>query len=146
MRPIQTGYLLKVINDKLKAKADADFKKHNITLTQSRVLAFLEAKDGKATQKEIEDFLEVSHPTVVGIVSRLEKTGFIRTYPDTEDKRNKIVEATEEVKALGREMKRKVAEHEEKLLAGLSKEQRKELNEMLIVIYNNLENDAKDDG
>ncbi len=145
MRPIQTGYLLKVINDKLKAKADADFKKHNITLTQSRVLAFLEAKKGKATQKEIEDFLEVSHPTVVGIVSRLEKTGFIRTYSDTEDKRNKIVEATEEVKALGREMKKKVAEHEEKLLAGLSKEQRKELNEMLIVIYNNLENDAKDD-
>ena len=145
MRPLQTGYLLKVINDKLKAKADADFKKHNITLTQSRVLGFLEMKKGKATQKEIEDFLEVSHPTVVGIVSRLEKTGLIRTYPDPEDKRNKIVEATDKVKDIGREMRKKVAEHEKKLLRGLTKEQKKQLNEMLIVIYNNLENDTKYD-
>lgn len=145
MRPLQTGYLLKVINDKLKAKADADFKKHNITLTQSRVLGFLEMKKGKATQKEIEDFLEVSHPTVVGIVSRLEKTGLIRTYSDPEDKRNKIVEATDKVKNIGREMRAKVAEHEKKLLRGLTKGQIKQLNEMLIVIYNNLENDTQDD-
>ena len=143
MRPSQTGYLLKVINDKLKAKADADFKKHNITLTQSRVLCFLELKKGKATQKEIEDFLEVAHPTVVGVVSRLEKAGYVRTYADPKNKRNKIVEATDEVKALGRKMKKTIDEHEDKLLHGLSNEQIQQLNEMLTVIYNNLGGDRE---
>jgi len=34
------GYLIKNINDKLKVKADADLKHSNLTLAQSRVLAF----------------------------------------------------------------------------------------------------------
>ena len=62
------GYLIKYINDKLKVKADAELKQYNLTLTQSRVFAFLNSCGGQATQKEIEVFLEVSHPTVVGIV------------------------------------------------------------------------------
>ena len=63
------GYLIKNINDRLKAKADADLKRYNITLAQSRIFAFLNGKGGQATQKEIEIFLEVSHHNVVGIVS-----------------------------------------------------------------------------
>ena len=65
------GYFIKNINDRLKVRADADLKSYNLTLAQSRVLAFLNNQGGSATQKEIEVFLEVSHPTVVGIVSRM---------------------------------------------------------------------------
>ena len=45
------GYLFKVITDKIKINADADMRRHNLTLTQSRVLTFLEKKGGTATQK-----------------------------------------------------------------------------------------------
>ena len=48
------GYLIKNINDKLKVKADADLKHSNLTLAQSRVLAFWDRRGGQATQKEIE--------------------------------------------------------------------------------------------
>ena len=65
------GYLIKNINDKLKVKADADLKHSKLTLAQSRVLAFLDSQGGQATQKEIEVYLEVSHPTVVGIISEI---------------------------------------------------------------------------
>ena len=51
------GYLIKNINDKLKVKADADLKHSNLTLAQSRVLAFLDRRGGQATQKEIEVYL-----------------------------------------------------------------------------------------
>ena len=76
------GYLIKNINDKLKVKADADLKHSNLTLAQSRVLAFLDRRGGQATQKEIEVYLEVSHPTVVGIISRMKQNGHLRCWVD----------------------------------------------------------------
>ena len=99
------GYLIKNINDKLKVKADADLKHSKLTLAQSRVLAFLDSRGGQATQKEIEVYLEVSHPTVVGIISRMAQNGHLKCWVDETDKRNKIVALTGQAKALGEEMK-----------------------------------------
>ena len=133
------GYLIKNINDKLKVKADADLKHSNLTLAQSRVLAFLDRRGGQATQKEIEVYLEVSHPTVVGIISRMEKNGHLRCRVDETDKRNKIVALTEQAKALGEEMEQRISANEKTLLASLSEADIKKLKKMLLIIYNNLE-------
>lgn len=133
------GYLIKNINDKLKAKADADLKNSNLTLAQSRVLAFLDSRGGQATQKEIEVYLEVSHPTVVGIISRMEKNGHLNCWIDEKDKRNKIVALTEQAKALGKEMEQQILSNEKKLLASLSEDDIKKLKQMLLTMYNNLE-------
>lgn len=133
------GYLIKNINDKLKVKADADLKHSNLTLAQSRVLAFLDSRGGQATQKEIEVYLEVSHPTVVGIISRMEQNGHLRCWVDKTDKRNKIVALTEQAKALGEEMEQRILADEKMLLASLSEADIKKLKQMLLIIYNNLE-------
>ena len=133
------GYLIKNINDKLKVKADADLKHSNLTLAQSRVLAFLDRRGGQATQKEIEVYLEVSHPTVVGIISRMEQNGHLKCWVDETDKRNKIVALTEQAKALGKEMEQQILSNEKKLLASLSEDDIKKLKQMLLTMYNNLE-------
>ena len=133
------GYLFKNINDKLKVKADADLKHSNLTLAQSRVLAFLDSRGGQTTQKEIEVYLEVSHPTVVGIISRMERNGHLRCWVDETDKRNKIVALTEQAKALGEEMEQRISANEKMLLATLSEADIKKLRQMLLIIYNNLE-------
>lgn len=133
------GYLIKNINDKLKVKADADLKHSKLTLAQSRVLAFLDSQGGRATQKKIEVFLEVSHPTVVGIISRMEQNGHLRCWVDETDKRNKIVALTEQAKVLGKEMEQRILDNEKKLLASLSEDDIKKLKQMLLTMYNNLE-------
>lgn len=139
MKQKDIGYLIKNINDKLKVKADADLKHSKLTLSQSRVLAFLDNQGGQATQKEIEVYLEVAHPTVVGIISRMEQNGHLRCWVDETDKRNKIVALTEQAKALGEEMEQRISANEEKLLASLSEEEIKKLRQMLLTIYHNLE-------
>lgn len=132
------GYLIKKINDKLKVKADADLKRYNLTLTQSRVLAYLNSRAGQATQKEIEVFMEVSHPTVVGIVSRMEQNGYVTCCQD-EDKRNKIVTLTPQARAMGMDFDKNVLENEQKLLSPLSEKEREQLREMLLAIAENFE-------
>lgn len=133
------AYLIKNINDKLKVKADADLKRYNLTFTQSRVFAYLNGKGGRATQKEIELFLEVSHPTVVGIVSRMEQNGYVTTWLDDKDKRNKIVRLTKQAEEIGIDMEQNMLENERMLLAPLSAEESERLKEMLTAIYNQLE-------
>lgn len=133
------GYLIKNINDKLKVKADADLKRYNLTFTQSRVVAFLKSRGGQATQKEIEIYLEVSHPTVVGIVSRMEQNSFVKSQIDKKDMRNKIVKLTAKAEALGTDMEHNIYETERNLLASLSEDDVAHLREMLLVIYKNLE-------
>ncbi len=133
------GYLIKNINDKLKVKADADLKNFNLTLAQSRVFAFLHSSGGQATQKEIEVFLEVSHPTVVGIVARMEQNGHVTSWIDEHDKRNKIVKLTQQAEALGMDMEHRIFANEQMMLSSLSDSDIERLREMLLTIYKNLE-------
>lgn len=133
------GYLIKNIHDKLKLKADADLKQSNLTLAQARVLAFLKSRGGQATQKEIEIFLEVSHPTVVGIISRMEQNGHLFCWPDPKDKRNKIVALTDKAKKLGKQMEEQMLANDRRLLAPLSAEDAEKLKQLLLTIYHNLE-------
>lgn len=132
------GYLIKNINDKLKVKADADLKRYNLTFTQSRVFAFLQEKGGQATQKEIEIFLDVAHPTVVGIVSRMEQNGYVTTYFDSKDKRNKIVKFTKQAEEIGIDLEKNMLQNEEKLLSPLTPEDAEHLKKSLNLIYHNL--------
>lgn len=132
------GYLIKNINDKLKVKADADLKRYNLTFTQSRVFAFLQEKGGQATQKEIELFLDVAHPTVVGIVSRMEQNGYVTTYFDSKDKRNKNVKLTKQAEEIGFDLEKGMLENEKNLLAPLTIEDVEHLKKSLELIYRNL--------
>ena len=133
------GYKLKLITEKLKVRADAELKQHNLTLTQSRVMAFLNEKGGEAMQKEIEDHLQVSHPTVVGIVSRMEQNGFLDTWFDPADRRNKMVRLTEKAHQIGRIMEQVQKEHEQILLRSFSPLEAAELKRMLDRILKNIE-------
>lgn len=132
------GFLIKSINDKLKVKADADLKHFDLTFTQSRVFAYLQERGGQATQKEIEVFLNVAHPTVVGIVSRMEQNGYVTSFLD-KDKRNKIVQFTQKAREIGIDMEQHMQENEQNLLAPLSQDEAEQLREMLTAIYNHLE-------
>lgn len=133
------GYYIKCIHEKLKLRADADLKSYHLTQVQGRVLAFLNSRGGKATQKEIELFLEVSHPTVVGIVSRMEQNGHVITWMDETDRRNKIVSLTKAAEEIGEGIEQKILKNEQRMVASLSNEDIDHLRKTLKIISKNLE-------
>ena len=133
------GYYFKLIADRIKIIADTDLKKHGLTLTQSRVLAFLHKKGGQAGQKEIEDYLQVSHPTVAGLVSRMEQKGFLVTWHDPADRRSNIVKLTEKAMSVAQEIDAGVRMQDEKLLQALTDEQIADFKKMLHIIYKNMD-------
>ena len=131
------GYLIKSINDKLKVRADAGLKQYHLTISQSRVLVYLRSRGGQATQKEIETFLDVAHPTVVGIVSRMEQNGYVTCWA-CEDGRNKYVRLTPQAEAIDKDMQQNMHANEEMLLAPLSLEERERLRDLLLTVAEHL--------
>lgn len=91
----QIFHLLKNTTENIERFANNSLKKHGLTLSQGHILKFLtRQQDNKATLKEIEKNINVAQSTVFGLVSRLEKKGFVSTSHDITDKRIKIVTLT----------------------------------------------------
>ena len=132
------GHLFKLISDRMKANGDAKLKEKNLTFTQSQVLRYVRFHEGKATQKEIEEYFKVSHPTVVGIVSRMENNGYLHCYTDAKDRRQKICELTETGYAVGEVIHAEIMERDRRLVEGLKEEEVTELMRMLEIVYRNL--------
>lgn len=134
----KTGYLLKTVTDILGKEANYMLKEQGLTWTQSRLIGFLARNGCARTQKEIEEFLEVSHPTVVGIVSRMEQNGFVSCSLDPSDRRNKIVSLTDKSIETGKSILDSLRKQDEAMFSGFSEDERAQLDSFLIRIYNNL--------
>ncbi len=132
------GHMFKLISDGIRAKIDTNVKEHDLTCSQLRILGYLNKNGGKVTQKQLEDFLEVSHPTVVGLINRLEKNGFVKTYFDQNDKRHKIICEDEKAVAFSIQMENQRSKTEEVLLDGLTSDEINELERLLNIVYNNV--------
>lgn len=129
------GYLIKQISDKMRAAADVDFREHGLTFSQVHVLDFVQACGGSATQKEIEIYLGVSHPTIVGLVSRLEKSGFVTSHIDEKDRRNKIVCETEKARQTQKSLIEERKKREKRLAKALGQTEREQLMHLLSRLY-----------
>lgn len=134
---VHVGYLIKNISDKMKVRADENLKIHNLTFQQSKIIGFLAFKN-QASQKDIENFLKVSHPTVVGIIARMEQNGFLTTGVASTDKRNKIVKLTEKALTKWNELKCSIDQNERNILKGLTEQQKLDFVKTLEVVYKNL--------
>lgn len=133
------SYLIKQISERMCAMADAALKKQGITYSQLCVLHFLWENDGSASQKEVERHLKVSHPTVVGLVNRLEKSGFVTSKRDTKDQRNKIIELTDRASKLKDTLYRGKDDAEARLTENLSEKEKDELYWLLTLVKSSIE-------
>lgn len=132
------GHMFKLISDGIRAKIDTNVKEHDLTCSQFRILGYLNKNGGKVTQKQLEDFLEVSHPTVVGLINRLEKNGFVKTYFEEDNKRHKIICEDEKAIAFSIQMEKQRNQIENLLLDGLTPDEINELERLLRIVHSNV--------
>ena len=63
----------------------------DLTAAQGRIMGFLAYQKEPPCPRDIETEFHLSHPTVSGLLSRLEQKGFIRLQTDPEDRRCKRI-------------------------------------------------------
>ena len=137
------GYLLKILNEQIRKRADKELVAYDLTFAQMQVMWFVHSRGGETTQKEIEKFFRVSHPTVAGLISRMEKKGFLETRVNPEDRRGRLVGTTKKADQFRDVSIQNRKDTEKMLRAHLSDEELSELKRMLKIIYKNLKDEDK---
>lgn len=126
------GALLKQIHDVLEKQANNALRGQGITFSQSGVLMLLYEREEKtAAFKELEKDFGVAQPTMAGILRRLEQKGLIAVLEDAEDKRIRRARLTQAGEEKCREGYRHRRATEERLLCGLTEQERAELLRLL---------------
>ena len=110
---------------------------HGFTFRQCQVLGYL-ALDGPAQQSELADKMRVEPPTLVGILDRMERDGWIRRDACSEDRRKKIIHPTELAQPVWETILQCGRRVRARASAGLSPDQLCQLREMLELVQENL--------
>ena len=63
----------------------------DLTAAQGRIMGYLAHREHAPCSRDVEEAFQLSHPTVSGLLSRLEKKGFIESRPDRSDRRCKRI-------------------------------------------------------
>lgn len=126
------AFYIKEIFDALRDYSNTELHKYNLTVVQAIALMELyDSEDGTLTMKEMEKAFGIAQSTTVGLVSRLEKKGFVKTFTSPEDKRVKHVKITESGMAYCCKSEEYMSEGERRLLTSLSKEEQIQFCNML---------------
>lgn len=138
-RESDVGFLIKLIYDDHGKVLFQHFRSQGLTPAQAEVLRFVMSQGGaRITLRDVEAFLGVSHPTVVGLVSRLVDKGMLISVPDPEDRRARNLYPAPPPDA--RDVSLDGLEESEALLTrGFTPEERAELVRMLKRVRENLQ-------
>lgn len=109
-----------------------------LTSAQGRIMGFLAMQKDPPCAKDIEENFNLSHPTVSGILSRLEKKDFIEFRPDLQDKRCKRIYMLPKGTDCNERIYRTILENERLIVRGFSQEEMAQFADLLTRAANNL--------
>lgn len=143
MRPINTdasiSLALKQISNTFANDANRELKRIGLTVSQAELLFFLyHTPLSEVTQRDIEVHLNLKHPTVIGLLERLRKKGFVQCVVNQEDRRCRTVLLTEKAHAVRQEMERRRQEMERHLLKGIPEDHQAFLISLLNRMLSNI--------
>ena len=103
----------------------------DLTSAQGRIMGFLARSKEPPCPKDIEEAFQLSHPTVSGLLSRLEKKGFLELRPDKDDRRCKRIYILPKGEQCEQKMHQTITEIENRLVAGFSDEEQRMFQDFL---------------
>src|SRR3712207_6807387 len=111
---------------------------HGITYRQWQVLCWL-SLEGELTQTQLADRLRVEAPTLVGILDRMERDGWISRQPSAKDRRKKIIVTTPRVQPVWNKIADCARRVRARATEGISAEDLATLKKVMSAIQQNLQ-------
>lgn len=94
-----------------------------LTASQGPILGYIAHRKSPPCARDIEEIFHLSHPTVSGLLARLEKKGFIEFFPDASDRRCKRIRLRSKGQQCIEIMHRTITENERVMVQGFSEEE-----------------------
>ena len=148
------GYYFKHINIEINKYIQQHLQTLDLTKPQMDILFILHKhKDHCITLKELQDQLQLSYPTLTGLVHRLESKGYVERRINEKDKRIHYIVETEEAKKIHHQIRHVFQDLESvsythldlesQLMKNIDEPAQQSLQSMLIQILQNIEMEEK---
>lgn len=119
----QIGYLIKKLHIQTECTMAAAVKEMGLTPSQTMAIGYLRHHtDQEVSPIDLSRHFDISHPTVVGILKRLEEKGYVTMERSKTDSRRKIIVLSDKTDVLDRKIKETIAHTEEVLRKDISPE------------------------
>lgn len=125
------GHFLRILHWQFDQALSRALAQMDLTAAQGQIIGFLTHRKEPPCSRDVEEAFHLSHPTVSGLLARLEKKGFIEFRPDPADRRCKRIYILPKGNACHETMHRIIAENEEKMVAGFSEEEKEQFAALL---------------
>ena len=131
------GYWLTMTTQAYHRAVTEELAPHGITYRQSMVLGWL-ALEGELSQTELAAKMMVEPPTLVGILDRMERDGWISRHNCPSDRRKKLIRANPAAEPVWEKIVECAMRVRERATAGLSERQLATLKKLLRRVQQNL--------
>ena len=133
------GHSIRVLENCMGQAMNNALASMDLTAAQGHVMGFVTHSKEPPCARDIEEAFQLSHPTVSGILSRLEQKGFIEMRPDAQDRRCKRIYILQKGLELEETMHRTIRATEEKLVKDFTEEEKAQFALLLKRAIHNLD-------
>jgi MarR family transcriptional regulator for hemolysin len=131
------GYWAFVVFRDFERALNEELAPHGITLRQSQVLGWL-ALRRELTQAQLAELMSLEPPTLVRILDRMERDGWIRRHADAGDRRKKLIRPTPQVKPVWERVRQRIMRVRTRAAQGISPKKLELAREVLTAVHENL--------
>lgn len=132
------GHMVRVLHRGISQAVTGAMAQMELTSAQGRIMGFLAMCKSPPCAKDIEEKFHLSHPTVSGLLARLEKKGFIESRPDEADRRCKRIYMLPKGADCNEKIYNVIQENEKKLVTGFTEAEKQQFTDLLTRAANNL--------
>ena len=136
--PRRYGLYIRMLHSATDQAMTSALASMDLTAAQGQILAFLSHHPEPPCSRDIEEKFQLSHPTVSGLLSRLERKGFIQFRPDPADRRCKRIFLLEKSQQVMELMHQTILSTEAKLVGDFTEEEKEQFSQLLLRAITNM--------
>lgn len=118
------GHYMRILHWQFDQAVSNALAQMDLTAAQGHIMGYLTHRKEAPCSRDIEEAFHLSHPTVSGLLSRLEKKGFIEFRPDPKDRRCKRIYIQPKGYDCTETMHRIIQENEARIVSGFSDDEK----------------------
>ena len=125
------GHLLRILHWCTDQAMTGALETMELTAAQGHIMGYLAHRKLPPCPRDVESEFQLSHPTVSGILSRLEQKGFIELRTDPDDRRCKRIYVLEKGRQCHDLMHSTIVSNERRIVEGFTREEREQFAALL---------------
>ena len=137
------GHMIRILHCDISQAVTGAMAQMELTSAQGRIMGFLAMCKSPPCAKDIEEKFHLSHPTVSGLLARLEKKDFIEFRPDEQDRRCKRIYMLPKGADCNEQIYHAIEENERRIVAGFSEAEKAQFADFLVRAAKNMGSDPQ---